>query len=70
MLKGRITNIIEDRENERVKYICRGEKNLTFMCGEELDAYHYIVFNMGEICGCEIEYDQEKDKIMGIWKDD
>ena len=39
MLEGRIIKIIEYRENETVKYVCREEKNLTFVCGEKLGAY-------------------------------
>ena len=70
MLEGRIIKIIENRENERVKYICRGEKNLTFVCGEELGAYNFTVYKLGEILGWKIDYDQEKDEIVEIWKEE
>ena len=70
MLEGRIIKIIQDLENKRVKYICRGEKNLTFVCGEELGAYRFTVYKLGEILGWKIDYDEENDQIIDIWKEE
>ncbi len=53
MLEGRIIKIIEDWENKKVKYICRGEKNLTFVCGKELGAYRFTVYKLGGDIGLE-----------------
>ena len=68
MIEGRIIKIIEDWENETVKYVCRGEKNLTFVCGEKLGAYLNTVYRLGDLLGWKIDYDEENDQIVDLWK--
>ena len=68
----RITNqpivAIEDWENETVKYVCRGEKNLTFVCSEKLGAYLNTAYRLGDLLGWKRDYDEKSDKIVDLWK--
>ena len=70
MLVWKIIKIIEDRNNNTAKYICRGEKNLIFVCGEKLGSYRFTVYKLGEILGWKIDYDEENDQIIDIWKEE
>ena len=67
MLEGRIIRVIEDWETETVRYVCRGEKNLTFVCSEKLGGYLFMVRRYGRLEGWKIDYDEENDKIINLW---
>ena len=68
MLKGKIIRVIDDSDLPRVKYVCRGEKNLTFVCGEKLGAYLNTVNRFGYLLGWKVYYDEENDYIVDLWK--
>ena len=69
MLKGKIIKIVDDPDLPRVKYVCRGEKNIDFVCTEKHWIYYAREMVFGEVKGCIITYNEKEDKIEFMCED-
>jgi len=63
MLKGKIIRVIDTPDLPKVKYGCRGEDNIDFVCTEKHWIYYAREMVFGEVKGCIITYDEKEDKI-------
>ena len=69
MLKGKIIKIVDDPDLPRVKYVCRGENNIDFVCTEKHWIYYDREMVFGEVKGCIITYNEKEDKIEFMCED-